>query len=80
MDRMYVTAMPTIATLTMAENYIKTNRIGLGCGCKQNVGISRGKYHKHDPAPLSLYNWSTTASQYISDHQNHGRKNQENDG
>ena len=28
-DRMYVTAMPAIATLTMAENHIKTDSIGL---------------------------------------------------
>ena len=28
-DQMYVTAMPTIATLTMAENHIETDRIGL---------------------------------------------------
>jgi hypothetical protein len=29
LDRMYVTPMPTMATLTMAENHIKTDSIGL---------------------------------------------------
>ena len=33
-----------------------------------------GGYHKRDPAPFSLYNRSTTASRYISDHKKHGQK------
>ena len=36
--------------------------------------MSRRNYHKQDPAPLSIYNRSTTASHYISDHKNRGQK------
>ena len=39
--------------------------------------MSRRDYHKHDPAPLSLYNRSTAVSHYISDHKSRGQKNQE---
>ena len=60
------------ATLTMAENHIKTDSIGLGC--KLNIVMSRRTYHKHDPAPVSLCNRTTTASHYISDHKNRGQK------
>ena len=40
--------------------------------CK--VGISRRTDHKHDPAPFSLYNRSTTASHCISDYKNRRQK------
>ena len=32
---------------------ITSKQTALGCRCKQNVGMSRRKYHKHDPAPFS---------------------------
>ena len=32
---------------------------------KHNVPMSRKNCHKHDPAPLSLYNLHTTTSRYI---------------
>ena len=63
--------MPAMATLTMAKNHIKTESIGLKL---QAVGMSKRNYHKHDPAPFSLYIRTTTASRYISDHQNRGQK------
>ena len=36
--------------------------------------MRRRNYHKHEPAPFSLYNQSTTASRYISHHKNRGQK------
>ena len=58
-DRMYVTAMPG----EQHEPWLKITSTGrsLGCNCKQNVGMSRRNYHKHDQAPLSLYKRSTIA-------------------
>ena len=56
----------------LAENHIKTNSLGLQF--HQHVGMSRRHYHKHNPAPFSLYNQSTTASRYISDHKNRCEK------
>ena len=32
--------------------------------------LSRQVCHRHEPAALSLYNWNTTTSHYISDHKN----------
>ena len=49
-----------------------SKQTALGCSYKQNGGMSRRNYHKHDPAPLSLYNRGTTASGYISDRKNRG--------
>ena len=55
-------------------------RTALGCSCKQNIGVSMGNHHKHEPALFSLYNRSTAASRNISDLKKRGfRKNQEND-
>ena len=51
-----------------------SKRTELGCSCTQNVGVSKRDYHKHDVAPFSLYNRSTTASHYISDLKNCGEK------
>ena len=34
--------------------------------------------HRHDPAPLSLYNQNTATSHYLSDHKNHGQENTQN--
>ena len=70
-DQMYVTAMPAMATLTMAEVHIKTV---FGCSCKQKVGMSWRNYYKHDPAPFSRYNRSKTVSHYISYHTNCDQK------
>ena len=57
-DRACVTAMPGVATSAMAK--ITPKQTALGCSCKWNVGTSRRNYQKHDAAPLSLYNRSTT--------------------
>ena len=51
-----------------------STRTALGFSCKQNDGMSRRTCHKHDPAPFALYNRSTAASGYNSDHKNHGQK------
>ena len=53
---------------------ITSKQTAWGCSCKQNVGMSRRNYHKHDPAPLFLCIRSTTGSCYTSDHKNHGHK------
>ena len=68
----FATAMPAIATSVMAE--IISKQTALGCSCKQNVGMSRSNYHKHDTAPFCLYNRSITASRYISDHRDRSQK------
>ena len=39
--------------------------------------MSRRNYQKHDPDPFSLYNRSTTASHYVSDHKNGVQKKPE---
>ena len=36
--------------------------------------MSRRNDHKHHPAPFSVYNLKTTASLYISNHENRGQK------
>ena len=56
-DRTCVTAIiPVIATSAMAEKKLTSKQTASGCRCKQNVGMSRRNYHKHDQAPVSLYN------------------------
>ena len=55
---MYLTAMPAIATFTMAGNHIKTNSVG-SVASRMLVWSWYGRRrnsHKHDPAPFSLYN------------------------
>ena len=51
---------------------IISKETALGCSCKQKVGMSRRNYHKHDLAPFSPCNRSTTASRCICDHENCG--------
>ena len=46
----------------------------VGCSTKQNVVMSSWSYHKHDTAPLSLYNWHTITLCLVSDHKDHGQK------
>ena len=67
-----VTAMPAIATLTMTENYIKTNSIRLQG--QAECRYEREEYHNQNAAPFSLYLRSTTVSCYISDQKNRGQK------
>ena len=42
--------------------------------------MSRRNYYKHDPAPLSLYNRSTTTSRYILTTKLQSEKTKKNDG
>ena len=44
------------------------------CTTKQNVVMSRRTHHKHDTAPLSLYNRHTITLCLVSDHKNCGQK------
>ena len=53
----------------MAENQTKTKS-----STKQNVVLSRRTHHKHDTAPLSLYNRHTITLCLVSDHKNRGQK------
>ena len=46
----------------------------MGCSTKQNVVLSRRTHHKHDTAPLSLYNRHTITLCLVSDHKNRGQK------
>ena len=62
----YVTAVSRIAMLAMAENHIKTNRMGMQCG--YNVGMNSMRNHRHECAPLSLYKCVTNAQSCIQDH------------
>ena len=55
-DRMCVTPKPAIATLFMAGH---SKQIALGCSTNQNVVVSKRNRHKHEPAPLFLYNLHT---------------------
>ena len=41
---------------------ITSKQTALGCSAKQNVVMSRRRCHKHESAPLSLYNRNTAAS------------------
>ena len=61
------------ATLAVVKPTSK--QTALGRSVQQNVVLSRKDCHRHEPAPLSLYNGHTTASRYILDHNNCGQKN-----
>ena len=41
---------------------------------------SKRNHHKHDPAPLSIYNQHTITECWISDHETMVRKNHQNNG
>ena len=66
-----ITHVANTCPYPMGQRHIK--RTALGCTCKQN-GMSRRNYHKHDPAPFSPCNQSTTVSRCISNHKNRGQK------
>ena len=57
---MYATAMPAIATLTMAENHIRTDSIGLQ--------LQAECWYEQEELT------ATNVSCYIFDHENHGQK------
>ena len=80
-DRMYVTALPAIPTLTMAEIQIETNSIGLQlqAACV-NVGMSKRTYHKHDPAPFPSTIGARPRHVTFLTTKTAVRKNQENNG
>ena len=59
----------------MAENHTKTKAVG--CSTKHNIVMSRRTHHKHDTAPVSLYNPHTITLCSVSDHENGGQKKPE---
>ena len=62
----YVTDMPGIAILAIAENHIPTNSMGLQCVVQ--VVMNRMHNHIHEVAPLSLYRCVTNTQSRIRDH------------
>jgi uncharacterized protein (DUF1499 family) len=69
---MYVTAKPGVTT----ESWLKITpkQRAVGCSAKQNVVMSRRTHHKHETAPLSLYDWHTITLCLISDRKSCGQK------